>query len=107
MTIEFGLVNTDQGLRIYGGGVLSSPEETLYALESPTPSRQPFDVLDALRTPYRIDIKQPVYYILDNLNALFDIFNNDIEALMDEAIELGDFDAQFKKKEPQKGKGVC
>ena len=28
MTIEFGLVETDQGKRIYGGGILSSPKET-------------------------------------------------------------------------------
>src|SRR3989344_5249523 len=33
-TIEFGLINTLQGIRIYGGGILSSYEETIYALES-------------------------------------------------------------------------
>ena len=32
MTIEFGLVETDQGKRIYGGGILSSPKETVYSL---------------------------------------------------------------------------
>ncbi|MCH9643236.1 MAG: phenylalanine 4-monooxygenase [Gammaproteobacteria bacterium] len=108
MTIEFGLVDTAEGLRIYGGGILSSPEEMLYAIESKQPTRNPFNILDALRTPYRIDIKQPIYYILDDLNMLFDIFHNhDIDALIDEAIELGDFEPQFEKKPSQQEKGAC
>ncbi|CAM5500980.1 Phenylalanine-4-hydroxylase OS=Stutzerimonas stutzeri OX=316 GN=CXK95_03415 PE=3 SV=1 [Stutzerimonas stutzeri] len=58
MTIEFGLVDTPEGRRIYGGGILSSPKETLYSL-SAAPEHQPFDPLEAMRTPYRIDILQP------------------------------------------------
>lgn len=107
MTIEFGLLKTDKGLRIYGGGILSSPEETVYALESTTPERKPFNILDALRTPYRIDIKQPIYYILDKLDALFDIFNSNIEALITEAIALGDFPPKFEKNSTTNNEGVC
>ncbi|VTL97394.1 phenylalanine-4-hydroxylase [Pseudomonas aeruginosa] len=59
MTIEFGLVDTDQGKRIYGGGILSSPKETVYSL-SDEPLHQAFNPLEAMRTPYRIDILQPL-----------------------------------------------
>ena len=52
-TIEFGLLKTEKGLRIYGGGILSSPGETTYALGSDIPERKPFDALDVLRTVLR------------------------------------------------------
>ena len=41
-TIEFGLFKTSTGWRIYGGGILSSPGETVYAVESVIPERRPF-----------------------------------------------------------------
>jgi phenylalanine-4-hydroxylase len=45
MTIEFGLLETPQGRRIYGGGILSSPKETVYSL-SGEPEHQAFDPLE-------------------------------------------------------------
>lgn len=48
-TVEFGLLATPDGLRIYGGGILSSIGETAYAL-SGQPLLQPFDLLTVLRT---------------------------------------------------------
>ena len=89
-TIEFGLINTREGLRIYGGGILSSKEETLYCLESDIPQRKPFDLIDALRTPYRIDILQPVYFIIDSFQQLFDIIHQDLFAAIEEAKRLGE-----------------
>ena len=53
MTIEFGLVDTSQGRRIYGGGILSSPKETLYSL-SDQPEHQPFDPLEVARLIARL-----------------------------------------------------
>ncbi|TLX56732.1 phenylalanine 4-monooxygenase [Stutzerimonas nosocomialis] len=88
MTIEFGLVDTPAGRRIYGGGILSSPKETLYCL-SDTPEHQPFDALEAMRTPYRIDILQPLYFVLPDLHALFDLAQQDIMALVERARALG------------------
>ncbi|MCG8433731.1 MAG: phenylalanine 4-monooxygenase, partial [Gammaproteobacteria bacterium] len=44
LTVEFGLIDTPRGLRIYGAGILSSKGETEYALDSDTPERRPFDV---------------------------------------------------------------
>jgi phenylalanine-4-hydroxylase len=97
-TVEFGLMNTDDGLRIYGGGVLSSPGETQYVY-SGTPDVQPLNVLDVLRTPYRIDIMQPVYYTINSINDLFDISQMDIMSLVAKAKELGLFEPKFTPKQ--------
>jgi phenylalanine-4-hydroxylase len=82
-TIEFGLLDTPKGLRIYGGGVISSPGETIYALESDIAERKPFDILDVLRTPYRIDIMQPVYYMLSKVANLDDIRKFEVDEIME------------------------
>src|SRR3546814_20964457 len=55
-TVEFGLIATDEGIRIYGAGIASSAGETPYAIESDKPERLPFDALTVFRTPYRIAI---------------------------------------------------
>lgn len=88
-TIEFGLIKTNAGLRIYGGGILSSMGETPYALESPVVIRKPFDVLDVLRTPYRIDIMQPIYFVIDSFDVLFELIELDLIGLIKQARTLG------------------
>lgn len=88
-TIEFGLIKMENGFRIYGGGILSSKNETIYALESDIPLRKPFDVLDVLRTPYRIDIVQPIYFYIDSFDVLFKLIEMDLIALIQEARRLG------------------
>ncbi len=90
-TVEFGLIQTAKGLKIYGGGILSSKEETLYALESETPKREPFDLISILRTPYKINILQPIYYVLQNYEQFYDIMSSDIPLLIKEARKLGMF----------------
>ncbi len=97
-TIEFGLLNTSEGIRAYGGGMLSSIHETVYSVDSPIPKRLPFDTLTALRTPYRIDIPQPLYYVLNSFNDLFKILDQDILSLLEESKELGDFVPLFEPK---------
>ena len=94
-TVEFGLINTKKGLRIYGGGILSSKNETIYALESPTPQRLPFNGLEALRTPYRIDIMQPVYFVINNFSELYQLLDGNIQNLLDQAKRLGEYPPLF------------
>jgi len=98
-TIEFGLINTKDGLRVYGGGILSSKEETIYSLESPDPIRKPFDVMEVLRTPYRIDIKQPIYYVIDSFDTLFHLADMDLLSLIKEARKMGLHKPLYKEKE--------
>ena len=88
-TVEFGLINTAHGLRSYGAGIVSSPGELDYALDSDIPQRKPFDPLDALRTPYRIDIFQTVYFVIDNYDTLYDLAKTDLIPLIAQARRMG------------------
>lgn len=77
-TVEFGLIRKPEGLRIYGGGILSSIRETVCALESADCLRKPFELIEVLRTPYRIDIVQPVYFVIEDLRQLHDLRQVDL-----------------------------
>ncbi len=94
-TVEFGLIQTAKGPLSYGGGILSSIGETVYAVESPEPQRQPFDLLTAMRTPYRIDQFQTIYFVIESFEQLFEITHDNLLDRCDEAIRLGDFEPSF------------
>ncbi|GLX77392.1 phenylalanine 4-monooxygenase [Thalassotalea insulae] len=104
-TVEFGLLDTAEGLRVYGGGIISSPSETQYALHDQSVERKPLtkeNVIDVLRTPYRIDIMQPIYYMLTKVSDLDTIREYEIEEIMEmveQAKSLGLFEAKFPPKE--------
>jgi phenylalanine-4-hydroxylase len=88
-TVEFGLLNTEEGLRIYGGGILSSKTETVYALEDKKPKRMPFDLLTVLRTPYRYDELQNTYFIIDSIDTLYNLLSDNLLDAFHQARELG------------------
>jgi phenylalanine-4-hydroxylase len=88
-TVEFGLINTQKGLKTYGAGIVSSYGETPYAIESDKPVRKRFEPVEALRTPYRIDIFQTTYFIIDSLQDMFDLAHQDLFALIAAAEKLG------------------
>ena len=69
-TIEFGLIRQQDKLLAYGAGVLSSPKELLYALESSVPARLPFDTMRSMRTRFLIDDVQSTYFVLDSFEQL-------------------------------------
>ena len=71
-TVEFGLLQTPAGVRIYGAGIVSSRAESLFALDDPSPNRLGFDLERVMRTPYRIDDFQQVYFVVPSLRALLD-----------------------------------
>ncbi|WP_018692769.1 phenylalanine 4-monooxygenase [Algicola sagamiensis] len=99
-TVEFGLIrNTDNELKIYGGGILSSPGETEYAFNSEVPERREFNIVDVLRTPYRIDIMQPIYYCIESIHQLFELSQMDIMQYVKKAKALGLFEPKFPPKE--------
>jgi phenylalanine-4-hydroxylase len=70
-TIEFGLIQTPKGMRILGGGILSSHAETIYSLESDEPSRLPFDLETVLAMRYHYQEIQKTYYFLDDFQVLY------------------------------------
>lgn len=70
-TVEFGLIQTDEGLRIYGAGIVSSPAESVFALENDSPNRIGFELERLMRTDYRIDDFQQSYFVIDSYDDLF------------------------------------
>ena len=71
-TVEFGLMESPKGLRIYGAGIVSSATESVFALEDSSPNRVGFALERVMRTLYRIDDFQQVYFVIDSLEALKD-----------------------------------
>lgn len=104
-TIEFGLLKRKNDFFIYGGGILSSHKETIHSLENKDVKREPLDVLKAMRTPFRIDIVQPLYYYIESLESLFDILELDLLSLAQEAVELGNLAPLFPPKDEYAGDG--
>ncbi len=70
-TVEFGLIATPEGLRIYGSGILSSKGESVYCLDDPRPHRLRFDLRRIMRTRYHIDRYQETYFVIDDFDELF------------------------------------
>ena len=70
-TVEFGLIATQEGLRIYGSGILSSAGESVYCLDDPQPHRLHFDLRRVMRTRYHIDRYQESYFVIDDFGQLF------------------------------------
>jgi phenylalanine-4-hydroxylase len=70
-TVEFGLIRTPRGLRIYGAGISSSRNESIFALEDPSPNRIGFQLERVMRTRYRIDDFQQTYFVVRSYDELF------------------------------------
>lgn len=71
-TVEFGLIESPNGLRAYGAGILSSGGEIGYCLDSPQPHRLPFNLERVMRTRYRIDSYQESYFVIRDFQELFE-----------------------------------
>ncbi len=71
-TVEFGLIQQADGLRIYGSGIVSSKGESIHSLESAAPNRIGFDLQRIMRTRYRIDTFQKTYFVIDSFQQLID-----------------------------------
>ena len=69
-TVEFGLIRTNEGLRIYGAGIVSSYGESVFALDDPSPNRLGFEMKRLMRTKYRIDSYQQNYFVIDSFEDL-------------------------------------
>ncbi|HKD21921.1 MAG TPA: phenylalanine 4-monooxygenase [Rhizomicrobium sp.] len=80
-TVEFGLIESKEGLRIYGSGIVSSRTESIYAVESPSPNRIRFDLERVMRTDYRIDDFQESYFVISSFEELFGETYKDFGAL--------------------------
>ena len=94
-TVEFGLINTPEGLRIYGSGIVSSAKESVYALDSKAQNRLGFDLTRMMRTNYRYDDLQRTYFVIDSFEQLFEETKpdfTDIYTHVKSLPELGEFE---------------
>ncbi len=111
-TVEFGLIQQADGLRIYGSGIVSSKGESIHSLESAAPNRIGFDLERIMRTRYRIDSYQKTYFVIDSFQQLIEATFPDFTPIYDrlaalESIPAGsvlDTDAVFQRGS---GDGWC
>ena len=92
-TVEFGLIQQKDGLRIYGSGIVSSKGESIYSLESDSPNRIGFDLERIMRTRYRIDSYQKTYFVIDSFEQLMEATGPDFTPIYERLAELPSFPA--------------
>ena len=96
-TVEFGLVMQQNEVRDFGAGILSSPGETVFSIESPTSNRiliDPSDDADLLRlanTDYLISEFQKTYFISKSFDLLNSLTPDRILAASRKAMNLPDY----------------
>jgi phenylalanine-4-hydroxylase len=91
-TVEFGLLRTPDGLRIYGAGIVSSKGESIYCLDDARPNRVAFDLKRILRTRYRIDDFQETYFVIDSFEQLMGETAPDFAPIYRELASLPEFE---------------
>ena len=90
-TVEFGLIDEPEGLRIYGSGIVSSSAESVFSLEDPSPNRIAFDLKRVMRTDYRIDDFQQNYFVIPSFDELLRVtVETDFAPLYGEILGLPD-----------------
>ncbi len=72
-TIEFGLMRSPKGLRVYGSGLLSSYGEIQHAVESAEVQRYPIQLEWAINQSFEIDHYQPLLFVVDSFDHLFSL----------------------------------
>lgn len=72
-TVEFGLMRSQDGIRVYGSGLLSSFGEIGHAVESPQVQRYPMQLEWVVNQAFQIDHYQPLLFIVEGFNHLYDL----------------------------------
>lgn len=96
-TLEVGLIRTNQGVKIYGGSLLSSSLESFRSIYSTSPIRKTYNVVNIFRTPYRADLAQQIYYIIEDVDAIFNFLCDIsyVKKCIEQACTLGEFAPLF------------
>lgn len=92
-TVEFGLMRTKAGLRIFGAGIMSSYSESVFALESDSPNRVAFNLERVMRTKYIIDDFQQTYFVIDSFDKLLEECYQDFGPLYERMGTASDIEA--------------
>jgi phenylalanine-4-hydroxylase len=91
-TVEFGLVRQKEGLRLYGAGIASSAQESVFSLEDSSPNRLCFDLERVMRTEVRIDDLQETYFVISDLDELLSLARIDFAPVYDRVKGLADYE---------------
>jgi phenylalanine-4-hydroxylase len=70
-TVEFGLVRERGAVRVYGSGLISSHGDARNALGDGC-DRRPFSLDAVIGQPFEIDHMQPVLFVLESFDQLFE-----------------------------------
>ena len=92
-TVEFGLIRSPAGLRLFGAGIMSSAAESVFALEDASPHRVAFDLERVMRTKYIIDDFQQTYFVIDSFEKLLFACYEDFGPLYDRLATASDIEA--------------
>lgn len=84
-TIEFGLMRGSKSgeLKAYGSGLLSSYGELAWCIESPVVQRYPFQLEWVVNQSFEIDHYQPLLFVVDSFDHLFDEVGRLVEWVRD------------------------
>jgi len=67
--VEFGLIATPDGIRVYGNGILSSYSEIEHALTDAV-TKLPFDPARIVEQEYDVNHLQPLLFVIDSFEQL-------------------------------------
>ncbi len=93
-TVEFGLVLQEGKIRCFGAGILSSPGETAYSIDSREPNRilidpsNDYDLRRLSTTDYLISEFQKTYFVLESFDRLASLTPERIVAAAKQAAML-------------------
>ena len=82
-TIEFGLMNSDAGLKVYGSGLLSSFGEIEHCIESTEVQRFPIQLEWVINQSFEINHYQPLLFYVEGFDHLFELVD-ELETWMKE-----------------------
>jgi phenylalanine-4-hydroxylase len=68
-TVEFGLINKPDGMKIYGAGIISSLREVQHALSKEVEAKA-FDVDKLINQTYDVWHLQPILFAIDSFEQL-------------------------------------
>ncbi|MDG1286433.1 MAG: phenylalanine 4-monooxygenase [Rickettsiales bacterium] len=83
-TVEFGLMREANQTKIYGAGILSSPGEVVFSIDSPSPNRIAFDMKRMMQTDFIISDYQESYWVIDHFEQLFEATKPDFKKIYQE-----------------------
>lgn len=80
-TVEFGLIQENDKIKIYGAGILSSPGEVVFSIDSDSPNRIAFNMERIMQTDYIISDYQQTYWVIPSIEALFSETQQDFKPI--------------------------